>query len=189
MSMSRGATIQQRAAAVAVALGLAGSPLPLRAEEPPRGAPLQVGDRVRVETSTSAKGTTGEVIGIGPDGLRLRASDRPLPVDVPLSSVTRLERSLGKRSNAGKGALLGGLVGAAAGVALVLVARGEDCDGPCTPYAAIVGAGFVGAGTVLGAITGAAIKTERWEAASLGRIGVSAAPRPRGGAVALSVRF
>lgn len=188
MSVTRGAAIKQKASAVAVAMGLAGSPLPLLAEEQQRGALLQVGDRVRVKTSTSAKGATGELIGIGPDALRFRASDRSL-VDVPLASVTRVERSVGRRSNAGKGALIGGAAGLATMFTLVALWSGQDCDGPCTPYAVIVGGALVGAGTVVGALGGALIKTERWEAVSPGRFGVSVVPRRRGAAFALSVRF
>lgn len=190
MSASREATVKRKATALAVAVGLGGCPVRLLAAEAPRGAPLEVGDRVRVLTSVSANAITGEVIGIGAEGLRLRSSDRSLPFEVPLASVTRLERSLGKRSNAGKGALLGTVAGVGIGAAIATKAYGgSDCDGPCTPYAVIVAAAVTGAGALLGTIGGALIRTERWESVSPGRVAVAVVPRRRAVAVAMAVRF
>jgi hypothetical protein len=190
MSRSRGG-VKRTISAFSLGAAVAVSPLPLRAAERPAGSPLVAGDRVRLSARTIAKVTTGRLLEVGPDGLKIQLADRPDPIEVPLTSVTRLERSLGRRSSAGKGALIGTLVGAGAGAALVVAASGSDsdCDGPCAGYAAVLGAAFAGAGALVGAISGALITTERWEAVSLGHIGVSMAPRPRGAALAVSVRF
>jgi hypothetical protein len=183
--------IERGLSALAMAAAIAGSPSPLRAGEPPVSVALSAGDRIRLSTGAIAKGTTGRLVQVGPDVLRIQVDGRPDPIAVPLTAVTRLERSLGRRSSAGKGALIGTVVGTGMGAVLVALAghSDSDCDGPCTPYAIIAGSAFIGAGALVGAIGGALIKTERWEPVSLGHIGVNVLPRHRGAALALSVRF
>jgi hypothetical protein len=181
--------VKQGISAVAMTVMIAGAAPRLGAEERPSGSGLAAGDRVRVSTSTAGKATTGRLIEMGPDFVRLQVSGRAEPVAVPLAAITRLARSLGRRSSAGQGALIGTVAGTGLAAALVMKSSDSDCDGSCAPYAAIIGSAIVGAGALVGAISGALIRTERWESAPLGRIGVSVVPRHRGAALALSVRF
>jgi hypothetical protein len=181
--------MRRKARAAAVAFAVVGFPLPLRAAEG-SVSPLKAGDRIRVSAPAFGKATTGRLLEVGPDVLKIQLTDRRDPVEMPRASLTSLERSLGRHSSVGKGALVGALVGAGLGIAVATKSyAGEDCDGSCTPYAVVVGAACVGAGSLLGVIGGALIKTEQWETIPARRIGLSVAPRPRGAAVALQVRF
>jgi hypothetical protein len=176
----------------AMALALMAAPRPLRAEDQPSaGSPLKAGDRIRIWAADLSEKTVGRVVEAGPDFLRLQVKGRTGPVAVPLAAVTRLERSLGRRSSAGKGALIGTVVGTGLGAALVMASlrSDSDCDGPCTPYAIIAASAIVGAGALVGAFSGAVIKTERWESVGVGRVGVNVIPVRRGAGVAVSVRF
>jgi hypothetical protein len=177
--------------ALAIVLTLVAIGTPLFAAEPrPASSPLKPGDRVRVWASTIPTGAVGEVVEAAPSVLIVRVPDRPDPIEVPLAAVTRLQRSLGTHRNTGKGALIGGLVGAAAGAAFVGIASGsEGCDGPCGGWALVFGAMGGGAGALVGTAVGASQKTERWEAMPVGRAGVSVVPQRNGAGLALSVRF
>ncbi len=113
---------------------------------------------------------------------------------LPLDSVTKLEVSWGRKTNTGKGAgigfLLGGLVGAIIGYASY-----EECSclgggvGPET--LALVGAvigGFGGLAT--GVLIGSAIETDRWQEVPLDRLRVSLGPQRDGRfGFGASVRF
>jgi hypothetical protein len=114
---------------------------------------------------------------------------------LPLDAVTRLDVSRGRKTNTGKGAeigfLLGGVVGAVIGYASY-----EECEGVCfgdfgSGFAAFVG-GLVGGlgGGAVGALIGSSTKTDRWREVPLDRVRVSLGPQ-RDGRLGLgaSVRF
>ena len=79
------------------------------------------------------------------------------------SRVTSVEVSLGRRSNAGKGALIGGLIGAAAGITYGLILCEGDCEAGNFTAGALFGAMGAGAGALVGLAIGLATKSEEWE--------------------------
>src|SRR5688572_20853891 len=145
---------------------------------------LEAGTRVRIHTGATTP-LTGTVAYRDPASVAvLRA-----PADtafVPLASITRVEVSAGRRSNAGRGAKWGGLVGAGFGTLLGMAAMAED-DGYFELGAEAIPAGMIGGGLLgatIGVVIGALTSREQWEARSEA-IAVSAA----GDGVAVSARF
>lgn len=148
---------------------------------------LYAGDRVRLSVTTPEliRVLSGDPLGadqldrdqfIGTLGGRrdddvvIRVESSATELAVPVTSVRRIEVSLGMRGNAGRGALIGmgaGLVGGAA-AGLIVCASG-DCDNPdsflelstgfVTTMLALGGAVV---GTGVGALTGALIRSEHW---------------------------
>lgn len=89
---------------------------------------------------------------------------------IPRSQISKLEVSLGKRSNMGKGAWIGAIAGFVAGFGTTaLLCGGSKCDDQGSPddadlqYALIGGALLAPLGAGIGAGIGAANKTDRWE--------------------------
>ena len=117
-----------------------------------------------------------------------------------LDPVTKLEVSRGRKSfGAGRGALIGGLVGAASG-AIIGAANYEEPP-PCVPKALFDCSDFLGwdrvsptaaqaavqwaafgavAGYAIGRLLGSAMKTERWEEVPLDRLRLSLGPQRDG---------
>jgi hypothetical protein len=189
LNADRRTDMKKTVLAIVMTLVAIGAPL-FAAEQPPAHSPLKPGDRVRVRASTIPTEAVGEVVEAAPNVLTIRLPDRPDTIEVPIAAVTRLQRSLGTHKDIGKSALIGGLIGAGAGVAFVAFASGsEGCEGPCGFWALVFGAVGGGAGALVGTGVGAARKTERWERIPVGRVGLSVVPERRGGGVALSVRF
>ena len=131
---------------------------------------LLPGARVRVTTSAPSRRLTGTLIDVGGDSLRLAVGKRDT-VGVPLSAVTRLEESRGRRANHTKGALIGGGVGLALGLGVGLLVdfgRSLGCDSSsCTSNLgealAIGGLGGTGVGAGVGALLAGAFQKERWQ--------------------------
>ncbi len=133
---------------------------------------LLPGARIRVTTSAPARRVTGTLIDVGGDSLRLAVGKRDT-VGVPLSAVTRLEESRGRRANYTKGALIGGGVGLALGLglgALVDAARNLGCESPSCDQPgnlggslAIGGLAGAGVGAGVGALMAGAFRKERWQ--------------------------
>ncbi|UCG76877.1 MAG: hypothetical protein JSV95_06245 [Gemmatimonadota bacterium] len=108
---------------------------------------------------------TGEATGIASDTLVFLPEQADAPERIPLSAITAMEVSEGRRSNPGKGAWIGALAGAAAGFGVgAAVQCGEVAQGACMLLGAGMGAG---GGALLGLGVGAAITTERWVEAEL----------------------
>ncbi len=124
------------------------------------------GSRVRITVHKPEKHSlVGTLVSADADSLRF-TTDTGGVVAVPVASVSRLERSRGRRSNAGRGALTFGLIGGAAGLVLGIAAAADNTGwgidfGPEAVVGATVLMGATGAG--LGALIGAASKGERWE--------------------------
>lgn len=144
-----------------------------------------VGQRVRVSTASREKQSVGTLTGM--DRIRLVVSDENgVPTSIPRTDVTRLEVSDGKRSNAGKGALVGALIGI--GLGLTYVA--DNCSEGCGNVAG--GLLTLGAmGGAIGAAIGAPIRTERWRSVPVSRTASLQLDltRSRGVQVALAVTF
>jgi len=162
--------------------------------------PVMVGERIRVSWLGNAP-MVCTVRAFKADTLVVDVEDLAAPLELPLSLVKKVEVSH-QRSNAGRGALTEGLIGAAVGSvngALVWSDSPSDPCGtsvnPCTidwgPEAVPVFAGILGGlGAGVGFLIGAASHSERWQEVPLDRLEVSLRPVGRRGlAVSLSVAF
>ncbi len=110
-----------------------------------------------------------------------------------LSSVTRLDVFGGRRSNPGRGAAIGAAVGVTAGFITGLALGGGCSDSACISDAGagvIVAVVFGAGGALLGVVTGAFIKTDRWEEVPLDEIRIGLSPFASDGvAVSVSLRL
>jgi hypothetical protein len=124
------------------------------------------GTRIRVATNMpSHKRFVGSLISADADSVRLTSSKDGRVVAVANASIVRLEKSGGRHSNPGGGALIGGLIGGGLGLALGVLASTEDSGwyevGGAEIAAGSAVLGLAGAG--LGALMGAASHKEKWE--------------------------
>ena len=141
-----------------------------------------VREGARVRLSADGEPVTGTLAERGQDTLWVRLDQADTAHAVPLAQVHHLEVSREWRSNAGRGALAGFLVGAIPGVV-----SGATCD--CgNPGAAVLllGAFTGGIGAALGAVLGATSHHDVWEVVPLATaasshlvVGVTATLRPR----------
>ena len=108
------------------------------------------------------------------------ASDDEARLAIPVLSVTRLERSMGRHRRTRRGALVGATAGGALGL-LIFLARPRSCDWPewedwCPQLVGgsmeLTAATLVATGALLGGGVGALIKTERWREVPLDRLSV-----------------
>lgn len=120
---------------------------------------LVPGQRLRIHRQGSKK-----LIGIlvSADSARLSLNTGPGDTTVvPRSTITSVDRSIGRKSLAGKGALYGAGFGLVGGVTVAAIA----CeDGLFDTESCVVGVGLVSTvlGAATGAIVGAFIHTDRW---------------------------
>lgn len=145
--------------------------VPGHAQATPSRADLVPGSRIRVTTRAPSR-MTGTLIDIGGDSLRLVVGKRDT-VGVPLSAVTRLEESRGRRANYTKGALIGGGMGLALGLGVGALADGlrnlgcesATCDNPSHLGGALAIGGLAGAGVGagVGALLAGVFQKERWQ--------------------------
>jgi hypothetical protein len=130
---------------------------------------LHVGGKVRYKLDAPrANWREGELTGLDADTLRLVARDGGGRA-VATPQIRALQVSSGLRSNAGRGAMIGGILGATLGLGLGFAASSDSCTGFCP--APDIGArevvavtailGGVGAG--IGALIGATSRRDRWD--------------------------
>jgi hypothetical protein len=124
-----------------------------------------LGSRIRITVDKPSKHfLLGTLVSADSDSLRFTSSDTSITA-ISIASVSRLERSRGRRSNVGPGALIGGVIAGAAGLILGIASWGDEDSylkvGPeeVVAVTAVLGAGGAG----LGALIGATSKSERWE--------------------------
>src|SRR5688572_21887553 len=133
----------------------------------PALAQLEAGSRIRVTSDRGSK--VGTLVSLEADSLRYTASDTSGVTALPLASVLKLERSVGKRSNAGRGATIGGVVGGGLGLGLGLIASFDDDQfyevGPEHVAVVTLFLGAIGAG--VGALIGSASHRDSWETVPL----------------------
>jgi len=115
----------------------------------------------------------GTLMRLGPDSVAVYDQERLAVVAAALGAAQRLEASRGRHSRAGRGALLGLAAGAAAGIGSgLIVCAAEACTSSGGDWGGIVigvlGLGGALAGTGIGALVGAMIRSERWETVPLG---------------------
>src|SRR5262249_28533007 len=167
--------------------------VPVHAAEAP---PVEAGARIRIsfaaesgaaEHAGRVEKTIGRLVAIEPGHLTVAVEGRPSPIEVPLDSILRLERSV-RRSKRGKGALVGGAIGMAVGF------FGMEADSRCDDSTA-TGCDHTVAGVFAGILLalrcagiGALVAPgERWADAK--RVGLSLSPAGRGVGLRVSVRF
>ena len=182
--------------ALTIALGLTmASTIPAVAQD---AAALGPGVRVRLAVSASRDLLKGTVQALDPDVLAVISDDHQL-VKVPRASITRLETGWGRKGNARKGLIIGGLIGVGGG--LLVCGTDDDnffeglpydstnlstCDGgEWVALPLLVGAAYGG----IGALIGHFVKSDRWVEVPLAKVRMSVGPVPRGLGVSLSVRF
>jgi hypothetical protein len=111
--------------------------------------------------------------------------DGNTPLTLARDQITGLDVHRGRKSAAGKGALIGLGAGAVAGVTLGFAACAGASGSPCTDdtgegspvaFAAVLGATGAVLGAGIGALFGLAIGTDRWEAVPLEGIRVTFTP-------------
>ena len=134
--------------------------------------PLKPGDRIRATAPTFSPGPlVGTVVAFEAESLMVQGGTRTWRLS--RASLTGLDVSQGRRSHAGLGAGIGLLVGAGVGALI-----GSGCDvieGPVSSEAGCIAIGaavFGGAGALVGAVTGALVRTERWAEVPLDRLRV-----------------
>ena len=117
--------------------------------------PLATGDRVRVSAPALAPvDLVGTLTDLRDDTLVVTVPWRERPIDVPLSSVSSLQRAWGYQTRTVRGTLIGAALGFVAG------ALAFDDDE--------VGEGaFAVAGGVVGGVIGSRIRAERWRPAPM----------------------
>jgi hypothetical protein len=154
-----------------------------------QSASLAAGNRVRVWIQRDARAPghgpvrlQGTVVSTLRDSIRVTTVTDTIPTVISLHEITRLDRLAGRRSafwtGAGIGAAVGGLLGVMLGASKI---QAGNCDvAGCGEHAGVaIGAiGGVVYGGLLGGITGAIIRRDRWEVVMLGgvSVGISAVP-------------
>ena len=151
----------------------------------------RVGDRVRVFTSSGDR-HTGTIAVITSSSLRL---DDGTGLSVPLADVDRLQVSRGQQSRALRGLAVGTGLGVGLGAVVGALYYPTD-DAGCPEFdgrgACVVGWSVVfgAVGLVVGVVTGALSKTDRWEDVAVGQFSFSLAPLGGDGLIMVTrVRF
>lgn len=159
-------------------------------------ATLGPGDRVRVEVLGNRETLTATIESVTADELVLRSVGAGQPLRLSLGQLDRVDVARGRRTQWGKGAVIGLIPGAVLG-GLLGVAFACDPDIAGCESGFTLGAGFVGAvigGTAtatVGALVGLAFKTDRWLTVHEGKTRASLTLAPTGGGmrVGLAVSF
>jgi hypothetical protein len=125
---------------------------------------VPIGSRVRVKTSTVPDvWRTGTVESWNRDTLELTVEGKWSRV-IPLPELVSLEISRGSRRNTGKGALAGGIAGAAFGtISSIAIAVADPIEGGGFGTYAVFTVGTAAIGAGIGALIGSLVKSERWE--------------------------
>jgi hypothetical protein len=144
----------------------------------------KAGDRVRIVSEHDQVRAEGTIVRVSQDSIQLTDGWRRMTVH--LDPADRLEKSVGRRSNAGSGALHGLVVGALVG-GVVGAVQGGDSNGWFTPVqGAAAGAGLLGlTGMIVGTLFGALAGHDIWAPVTPGPAQIGLAPAPGG---AISVR-
>ena len=157
---------------------------------------VQAGQRVRVSHNGSQ--TVGTVVAVLADTPVLEVEAPAGRRAVPLATLDRLEVSLGRKTQAGKGALIGLLVGGVAGVAtgVLVCAPNPSCEGEDDSLTGLVALFFGGigalAGTGIGALIGGITLVEQWQPIPLDRVSLGISPHGHRGfefSVSIGIRF
>ena len=166
--------------ALLVGLAILWLPEGLRAEET---GTVAVGSRVRVTSQeTGAKPLIGQVVALEPGVVVLVGEGGSGEERVPVAPSTTLEVSRGKRSQAGRGAMIGAAVGAMPGLLMTFGDYNTDKGNPAA--VSLVGAA---AGAAIGSLVGLVLTSENWLPADVPVVTAGIAPIPRGASISVSV--
>lgn len=177
----------------ALLMATAGNGLAQEASTVAPGARVRVSLRRDTQTYLTRERIIGSLVSVQRDTIVVSERAGRPDLALPIEWARSLEVSRGRKSSAGKGALIGLLSGAAAGVttALVVCADGE-CESGGVHLKGFVstvfglGGGLFGAG--VGALVGGRFHGDRWEKVSIKdlRVGMN----PSGGAgLRVSIAF
>jgi hypothetical protein len=155
------------------------------AEDPVGPASLSAGRRVRVTSSPDVEPVIGSVVSVEADAVVIRHAGSNVVSRIPMAEIRKLDVSLGRRSRAGRGAMIGAAVGVMPGLLMTTGDYSSDVHGESN--AATVAVAGAAGGALLGAGIGWALKSESWRPSEVPSAAVSAAP-VRGG-VAVSLRL
>lgn len=127
---------------------------------------LEPGCRIRFSTRESSDDwIIANLVATDTDTLTFSSETGKNPSRVPVSSISKIEVSLGSKPRTFRGAAIGFGVGAAVGALLV---RGNSENDLSDRDAALLGAGtFSIAGAVIGAVLGARESEEQWQSVDL----------------------
>jgi hypothetical protein len=142
---------------------------------------VKVGSRVRVTSTSTASVSIGTVAAFEAGALMLRRAGDDSTLRIPIADLRSLQVSSGRRSQAGRGAMIGTAIGAMPGVLLTFGDYSEDVHGDGPSPVAVAAMGAAG-GAIVGAAIGWAVKTERWVPAELQKATIAVVP-VRGGVV------
>jgi hypothetical protein len=158
------------------------------------------GTRVRVSLRATTTHLTrdriiGSLVSVQSDTLVVSEHAGRADLVLPTEAIASLEVSRGRKSAAGKGAVIGLVSGAAGGVATGLIACGggncaESGLGDVTALlsAALgLGGGLTGAG--IGALVGGRIHSDRWEKVPVRDLRVGLGPSGSGASLRVSLAF
>jgi len=129
-----------------------------------RAQPLEVGSRVRIASdSYQLNAAIGSVQAFTRDSLSVALESESSARTFALHRIDSIERSAGYRRRSLRGLAIGSLVGTALGL-VVGIREADDPDGWVTGAESVaLGAGlFGGTGSILGLVTGTAVRTESW---------------------------
>lgn len=166
---------------------------------------LQPGQRIQLTSADRASGRyEARIVSVGPDTVRMNrrgyATSDWRTEDVPVSAITSLRVAAGNKSNVGRGALIGGGIGAGLGLILGAAAAAEestcrtetmfcfDMDfGPEVIPVAMVSVGLIGAG--IGALFGALNPGTRWLEVPVQGLHIEATPQLTGVRLRIPLRI
>lgn len=138
---------------------------------------VAIGSRVRASApEIGTQPLIGTIVGLEPHAVLVRGAGSGSPVRVPLGPTTTIEVSGGRRSKAGRGAVIGAAVGVLPGLLMTFGDNNTDPDHSPGAVAAVGAA----AGAGVGAAVGWALKSEQWLPAELPQVSAGIAPL-RGG--------
>lgn len=151
---------------------------------------LRSGDRVRLRTADGGgRQLIGTVVSIDDSSLVLRSDPPNQTTAIPLTSVTRLDRSAGTKGHAMAGALIGAAAGLVVGIATRESSQTEGTQfGGASDASGLATVLLVMAGGGVGALIGNSIRTDQWDRVDNVSIDVAPAGAP-GRAVAVSLHF
>ena len=142
---------------------------------------VRPGDRVRV-TAPGINQYDGTIQALTRDTITVDT------LRIPIGGIERLDVHRGKKGNAGTGYVIGTFSGMMIGILIGEATVSDDEFLSGTTRAGVMIGGMLGGG-LIGAVTGAFIKTDKWEEVPLG-LRVSLAPQRDGRfALGLSMRF
>jgi len=124
---------------------------------------MEVGDRVRIHLNDRTHPSIGTLVARSADSCTIARSGGALDTSVAMSSIRAWERSEGTHRQWGRGALIGGVVGATIGAVGGYAGTSDDEFIVSPGEAAFSGAVAFGiAGAVLGGLIGLRFETDRW---------------------------